>query len=179
MTSPAYALHVATLNNDYTMKRFLVTLATAMLMLAAIPFAPLCAVAPAAPAYTHYIYMFAHANILHWAFNTWAMLVLHRLFTPLRMLTAYSSAVIISFLATDGIPFISATMPVLGFSVVLCFFIGYILLPCRRHNRTAYYQSLLFLLIGFFIPNMAASYHLMAVIVGLLYYKAEKWIRMT
>ena len=149
------------------MRQFTLTILLAAAMLCAIPLAPICAVSPHTPLYTHFIYMFAHANLLHWLVNSWAMLFIHRLFTPMRLTAAYLTAVAISFVTWH-------TTPTLGFSVILFFFIGYILYPCwRRKNNTILAQTALFIGIGFLLPSMAASYHLLALVAGIIYYQAE------
>lgn len=149
------------------MRKFTLTLLLAAAMFCALPMAPLCAVSPQTPIYTHFIYMFAHANPLHWLVNSWAMLFMHRLFTPMRLTAAYLTAVAISFFTWHD-------TTTLGFSVILFFFIGYILYPCWKcRNNSVLAQTALFIGIGFFLPSMAASYHLLAMLAGIIYYQAE------
>ena len=165
------------------MQKFIASLTTALLMLFLIPFAPTFAVSASAPLYTHFIYMFAHANILHWLFNAWGLLIMHKLFTPSRCITAYLIAIAISFLPSSPFTPLNPHPPStgglggsLGFSVILFFFIGYLIFFFRKRNKTAFLQVILFIIIGFFIPNMAATYHLLAFLSGAIYFKIETLI---
>ena len=180
------------------MQKFIASLTTALLMLFLIPFAPVFAVSASAPLYTHFIYMFAHANILHWLFNAWGLLIMHKLFTLPRCITAYLIAIAISFLPSPSLlgrvgerlshlssfifhlssssPLLGGPRGALGFSVILFFFIGYLIFFFRKRNKTAFLQVILFIIIGFFIPNMAATYHLLAFLSGAIYFKIETLI---
>jgi membrane associated rhomboid family serine protease len=168
------------------MKKFIASIIVALLMFPLIPFASVFAVSASAPLYTHFTYMFAHANILHWLINAWGIIIIHKLYSPSRCIAAYLIAVTISFIPLLGgtrgtfsifnFQFSIRATPALGFSVILFFFVGYLIFLFRKQNKTAFLQVILFIIIGFFIPNMAATHHLLAFLSGAIYFKIETLI---
>ncbi len=133
----------------------------------------LLATSPSAPLYTHFIYVFGHANLLHWLINAWACLVLHNVFRWYRLLVAYACAVGATFL-----PYVCTDAhPVLGLSSVTTFFFGVITPYLWRTNRMAVKMMLALLAIGIFLPHIAALLHIIAFATGYLYAHLEKAIR--
>lgn len=163
------------------MKRFSSILIFLLILLPAIPLAPFFAVSPTTPSYTHFIYMFAHANIFHWLFNAWGILIFHRIYNTTRCIAAYLTAVITSYILTPPSTFLPPPSslhlqpsPVIGLSVITCFFVGFLGQYFYQRNTTALYQAAIFITIGFFIPNMAATYHLVAFLAGMAWFFFEK-----
>lgn len=142
-------------------------------MLAAIPFAEIMAVTASAPIYTHFIYMFAHANIFHWLVNSWSLLVLHNAFRWYRCAAAYIIASAVSF-----VPFLVAAKPTVGASVFTCFFLGYIaphFWATRQRSVVLITASVLAL--GLFLPGIAAALHITLYLAGIIFYYIERTIR--
>lgn len=54
------------------MRTLYITLIILILMVFIIPFHSLLAVSPTSPLYSHFVYMFGHANLMHWAINAGA-----------------------------------------------------------------------------------------------------------
>ncbi len=165
------------------MNRLYIITASVLALLLLIPFASSMAVSPASSCYTHFIYMFAHANIIHWLLNAFSLIVLNRVVNVHRCIAAYLASVIISFL-----PYIQPSHPVVGMSGIIFFFTGFITSCLLRYYRnrhlrmsssykTMIFQIALVLALGFVIPNMAASYHLLAFVSGCLYSYAERELR--
>lgn len=150
------------------MKTLYLSFIAAAAMLLLLPLSPLLAVSASSPLYTHFLYMFAHAGILHAVLNAWAIVMLHNIYSIKRLVAAYTAAVAISFIPLEK--------PVTGFSVIIFFFIGFIIRHLRRVNPLACWQSVAFLIIGFFLPQTAASYHLMAFIAGIAFFHIESLI---
>ena len=150
------------------MKQFTFSIAAALLTLPAILLNEHLAVSPTTPTYTHLIYMFAHANILHWAINAYALIVMHKFCTPAALTAAYICAVAISFLPIY-------TQPTLGMSVMIYFLIAKII--TQRKNKAIILPIAIFIVAGFFLPNIAAAFHLAAISCGTIYFIAEKNIK--
>lgn len=100
------------------MRTLYITLIILILMVFAIPFHSLLAVSPTSPLYSHFVYMFGHANLMHWAINSWCLLMVHRLFRLHRLLASWLGSVALSFLYYPS-------LPVLGVSVIISFFMGF------------------------------------------------------
>jgi len=158
------------------MHRFYATIIAIVIMAALIPISPQMATSPSAPLATHFIYMLAHANILHWLINAWALLVLHNLFRLHRLVIAYALAIAISFIPHLSLQ-ISNLNPqpstLLGSSVIAVFFMGFVAPYLWRKDRMATVLTAAIILIGFFIPGIAAFHHLLMFIAGLIAYKIE------
>lgn len=154
------------------MKRLYLTLALCALMLALLPVAPALAVTPSAPFLAHLAYMFAHASVLHWIVNAWTLLVLHNTFRWYRCLAAYLLAV--------GASFVPCVMsrPSLGASVFSCFFLG-LITPHLWHSgkRSSVLMMAALLLLGFFLPGIAAGLHVALYLCGILFIRLERLAR--
>jgi len=169
------------------MIRFYLTLAAVIIMAALIPLAPHMAVPAAVPAMStavlspHLVYMFGHANLLHWAINAWALLVLHNLFRPSRLIAAYVLAVLISFLPHFSFLIshfsFSEALPVLGASVITCFFFGFLTPYLWSKDRLSACMMASLIIIAFFIPGIAAIHHLLMYLFGLAWYHIERLTR--
>ena len=148
------------------MRKIYIIICFDVLLLGLIPFASKMAVYKHSPIYTHFIYMFAHANIIHWAVNAWCILVMNNLFTNKRLLVSYIFAIVLSFLYQPK-------LPVLGMSIIISFFIGFMTFWLYKKHRLVFWQTLILMSIGFFIPNIAALYHLFAFLFGVIYNRIE------
>jgi len=130
---------------------------TALLLL--LPLSQHMAVGSDTPIYTHYIYMFAHAGWLHWALNGFAWALLWKIITPARTLVAYLFSVLVSFL----LPGIGAATNVIGWSVIIFWYWGFLLPGMMKERRLRF----LALVAGsFFIPGIAASWHFAMLVAG-------------
>lgn len=160
------------------MKRLYITLAACILMAFLIPFAPVLALRPVCGGISvtsHFLYMFAHASLLHWLVNTWSFLVLHNVLRWYRLLVAYLLAVAISF--------VPATVPagspagVIGASVITTFFFGFIAPYYWHRNKSIPLMMAALIVIGCFLPNIAAAFHAVPFIVGIAYWYIERTLR--
>jgi len=158
------------------MSRLYLVLAFCLLMATLIPLASVMAVSPSTPTYTHFVYMFGHANILHWLINAWSFLVLHNVLRWYRLLTAYLLSVTLSFLISH-FSCSSSAAPTIGASVLTCFFFGFIAPWLWQRQKVAVLMMLLLILAGFFLSGFAAGYHLIMFISGLIASYIEHFIR--
>jgi hypothetical protein len=116
---------------------------------------------------SRWTYMLGHASALHFLVNMCSWLLMWRIATPGRLLMAYLLSV-----ACASLP---SSQPVIGWSVVLFFFLGMML---RRMDRGRRMRLLFCLLISFFLPHMAALHHGVMLILGYIYIKVEGlWAR--
>lgn len=152
------------------MRTLYVTLVAVLLMALLIPLHASLAVSPSTPPYTHFVYMFGHANVVHWAVNAWCLLMVHRLFRIHRLLASWAFSVALSFLYHPA-------LPVLGASVVISFFMGFTSSWLYRRKRLAFWQMLALLCMGCLLPHIAGLYHLVLFVLGYLYAKAERLVR--
>lgn len=157
------------------MKRLYITAATVFGMALLIPMAPWLAVSDNSPLYTHFTYQFAHAHIMHWIVNGWALLVLHNVLRIHRLAIAYILSVLLSFTST-----VSSGSPAgtLGSSVITCFFFG-LLAPYfwRKGERLTAVMMLALIIIGFFISGIAAMPHLIMFLSGIVWFFIERIYR--
>ena len=123
--------------------------------------------------------MFGHAGLLHWAVNSWALLVLHNLFRQARLFVAYVLAVIASFVPSCS-PYAATALqspsqhPVLGASVITCFFFGLLMPSLWRKDRLSACMTAALILIAFFIPGIAAFHHLLMFLSGIAWSYIER-----
>lgn len=151
------------------MRTFYLTIFFVTLMALAIPLHSKLAVSPTSPAYTHFIYMFGHASFLHWLVNSWCIVMVHRQMKPHRLLSAWMASVLLSFAYYP-------TLPVLGSSVIISFFMGVQAPWLYKCKRLAFWQMLTLLAIGFMLPNIAGLYHAILFAFGYIYAKAESLV---
>ena len=152
------------------MIRLNIAILAAAIMCCLIPIAPSLAVSGDSPLYTHFVYMFGHANILHWLINSWALLIYHNLLRPGRLAVAYTMAVLITFLPPVG----SGEMPLIGASVITCFLFGFCLQYLFYKDRLSALMMVALILIGFFLPGIAALPHLLMFLCGAAWYVIER-----
>lgn len=150
------------------MRTLYITLLIILLMAFIIPLHANMAVSPSTPIYSHFVYMFGHANFIHWAVNAWCLLMVHRQFSFHRLLASWLSSVALSFLYYPS-------LPVLGASVIISFFMGFTAPWLYRRKRLAFCQMLL-LVIGCLLPHIAGIYHLILFAIGFIYAKAESFV---
>lgn len=123
------------------------------------------AVSTSSPWWTHLTYMLGHANVLHYGMNFVGWVLMWPILTPARTVTAILLAALLP--ATD--------VPVLGWSVVLYYYLGLCLGSMPKGDRI---RMLLCVLAGFFIPWIAAWHHAAMLAAGWLIRKVErKWER--
>lgn len=151
------------------MRTLYITLLIILLMVFIIPLHADMAVSPSTPIYSHFVYMFGHANFIHWAVNAWCLLMVHRQFSFHRLLASWLASVALSFLYYPS-------LPVLGASVIISFFMGFTAPWLYRRQRLAFCQMLLLLLIGCLLPHIAGIYHLILFALGFIYAKAESFV---
>ena len=169
------------------MTRFYATLAAIIIMAALIPLAPEMAVSHSVPTdMSHFVYMGGHANVLHWFINSWALLVLHNIFRLQRLIVAYVLAVIVSFIPPVTIslslevPFVaisSQQLPIIGASVITCFFFGMLNNHLWLSDRLTACLVVALLFIGFFIPSISAIHHVLMFLAGIAWFYIERLIR--
>ena len=151
------------------MRTLYITIIIALLMAFIIPLHAELAVSASAPIYSHFVYMFGHANFIHWAVNAWCLLMVHHQFRPHRVVASWLASVALSFLYYPS-------LPVLGASVIISFFMGFTAPWLYRRKRLAFWQMLLLLVIGCLLPHIAGTYHLILFALGFIYAKAETFI---
>lgn len=151
------------------MRTLYITLFIILLMAFIIPLHADMAVSPSAPTYSHFVYMFGHANFIHYAVNAWCLLMVHRQFRFHRLFASWLASVVLSFLYYPS-------LPVLGASVIISFFMGFAAPWLYRRKRLAFFQMLLLLLIGCLLPHIAGIYHLILFALGFVYAKAESFV---
>lgn len=152
------------------MRRFKITIAACILMAIAVPFTKWLAVSPDSPTYTHFVYMAGHAGWLHWAVNAWTLLVLHNLFRWYRVLTAYALAVMISYMMLP-------VLPMVGASVITCFFIGFAFLHFWSTDKLAAGMTLGLLLMTCILPGFAGIQHMIIFWAGISFFLIEEYVR--
>lgn len=111
--------------------------------------------------WTHVTYMFGHAGWLHYFMNGMGWIMMHKIATPARTLTAIAIAAVIP--ATE--------IPTLGWSVVLYYYMGLCLGGMPSGDKL---RMLLLLGIGFFVPWIAAQHHAAMLFAGWLMRKVER-----
>ncbi len=148
------------------MKSLYITFAFTLLILPLILLRENFASLPDSPLCRHLVYMFSHASFFHWLCNSWSLLVFHNIFRPSRLIVAYVLSVLVSFLPLSN-------LPVLGMSVVVCFFIGFAARYLYRKNRLGLSLTLAILVGSCFLPGFAGLYHIIMFICGFLYYPIE------
>jgi len=123
------------------------------------------AVCAGSPWWTHFTYMFGHAGWIHYALNGIAWLLMRRIVTPARTVTAVLVAALLP----------ETHIPVLGWSVVLYYYMG---LCLAAMTKSAKLRILAIVAAGFFVPWIAAWHHAGMLFAGWMIRKVEmKWER--
>ncbi len=151
------------------MRTLYITLIVCALMAFIIPLHPFLAVSPSSPLYVHFIYMFGHANFIHWAVNSWCLLMVHHQFRIHRLLASWLGSAVLSFVYYPS-------LPVLGASVIISFFMGFTAPWLYRSKRLAFWQMLSLLCVGCLLPHIAGIYHIVLFVLGFFYAKVEEVI---
>lgn len=154
------------------MRKIELSLFALLIMLLLVPVHSVLAVSASSPLYTHFVYMLGHANYLHWAVNAISILCLIPLYTARRMIIAYTASVLLSFIPSSLIPH-PESIPIVGASVIVCFFVGFMSVWLWKCRRLTFWQLVLFTVITVFIPNVATGYHIAMFIVGLIANRIE------
>lgn len=151
-------------------------LALPAMMLAVFPWRAELALPPEdATLVQHLLFPLVHASLLHWAVNMLSWMFLWRLVTLPRLCTAYAASVIIGYVYSvprgfpAWIPSLCPSLPLCGFSVVVFFFLGLVYFRLPRRSRLS---MLALVAVSFFVPHVAASAHLMALVLGMAYARA-------
>lgn len=127
---------------------------TAIAILALVYFIPCnAAVSTDSVWWTHFVYMFFHANIFHLIGNCYALFLLlnKRIVIP-----AYLIAVIVSFVPMP---------PTVGISSMLFAIIG----MCRINSKWEKVLVYIYLISGLFIPGINGTIHISSFVLGTLY----------
>lgn len=151
------------------MRTLYITIAFIIIMLCAIPFHSSMAVSPSSSVASHFVYMFGHAGFIHWAVNSWCLLMVHHLFKAYRLILAWIAAVLLSFVYYPS-------LPVLGLSVIISFFMGLSANWLYHRQRLAFWQMMFLLVAGCFLPQIAGLYHVILFCIGFLCSKVERLI---
>lgn len=151
------------------MRTLYITLVSCIFMLCIVPLHRYLAVSASSPLYVHFIYMFGHANFIHWAVNAWCLLMVHHQFRIHRLLASWLGSVALSFVYYPS-------LPVLGASVVISFFMGFTAPWLYRCKRLAFWQMIALLFVGCLLPHIAGVYHLILFSLGFVYAKAERFV---
>lgn len=150
---------------------FFVVIGIILALFAVMPWSHGFAVHASAPWYTYFIYMFGHASFLHCLVNAWCLLTLVNVLSPWRCLCAYVSSVLLA-VAVFSQPF-APSRPVLGLSVVIFYFYGYITRHLWRTNIFTLLSFIPVLALGFFFPHIASGFHLLSFCIGFLAWHIE------
>lgn len=135
----------------------------------------------------HLLWPLVHANILHWALNTLGFMALWRVVTLPHLLWGYAASVAIGYLwcwcsASTG--FASCMIPdfqfsifnsqlkLCGISCIVFFLLGIIFVRSRKRFRL---RLAILITVSCFIPNIAASVHILALLCGIICYRCECW----
>lgn len=154
------------------MKRLVSTIIFCFALLPLIPLKTHIACSSSTPLYTHFVYMFGHASFLHWLVNSWSLLVLHNLFRPARLITAYTLSVAISFLPPMG----SVGQGVIGMSVMVCFFIGFLARYIYSRSRLSFLATVALMALTCVLPGFAGAFHIIMFVMGFLYFHLEGFL---
>ena len=150
----------------------------------------------------HLLWPLVHANILHWFLNTICFMALWRIITLPRLLWGYAASLLIGYLwqCHYFLPLINPILPsiqgrgwgwvffnpqssmfnvqssilnVCGLSSIIFFFLGIIFVRTRKSYRI---RLALLIIISCFIPNIAASVHILALLFGIAYGRCARCI---
>lgn len=111
----------------------------------------------------NWVYMFGHAGILHYMLNGIGWLMMWKIATWTRTITAWLIAALVMYV-------IPTTQPVLGWSAVIYFYLG----MCMNHSTASRRINMILLtLTGFLLPNIAASLHISMLAAGWITRKIE------
>lgn len=149
------------------MKRLYTTIICCILMVLLVPYPDKIAVSEKSATYTHYIYMVGHAGWLHYAINTWTLLVLHNLFKWYRVAVAYIVAVTISYLLLPP-------QPMIGASVLTCFFMGFWAAYAWRKAKLGVLMTVALLVLTCILPGFAGLPHIATYAAGILFGLTEQ-----
>lgn len=152
------------------MRKFKLTIAVCVLMAFVVPYPELLAVDDTSPTYTHYLYMAGHAGWLHYIVNAWTLLVLHNLYRWHRMVTSYLLAVLISYVMLPS-------GPMIGASVITCFFIGFATPHLFSKSKLTVFMTVALLMMTCILPGFAGWQHVVVFLAGLAYSFIEGYTR--
>lgn len=115
------------------------------------------------PWWTHATYMFAHSGWLHYFLNGIGWFMMRKIVSPARTTAALAAAFLLP----------STHLPVLGWSVVIYYYLGLCLASMNPSSRI---KLLALVGIGFFLPWIAAWHHAGMLAAGWMMRKLErKW----
>lgn len=116
---------------------------------------------------SRWTYMLGHGGWVHYALNMTSWLLMWRIATPGRTLVAYLTAVACHFIPDKG--------TVVGWSVVIYFFLGMMLCGMPNNRR---WRIVGCLALGAFLPYIAAWHHAAMLACGWIYRKVEeRWVQ--
>lgn len=134
-----------------------------LLLCFAVPYPDFFAVEAGVASWKNLLFVFGHANMLHYIINGFGWIMLWKIITWNRLITAW----ILSALYITWLP---ASNPVLGWSAIIYYFLGlcFSYMPRERRWRLA-----LVTVAGLLIPHVAAGIHIAMLISGWLFRKVE------
>lgn len=139
-------------------------------MLPLVPHAELFAVGASTPFYTHFVFMVGHAGWIHWACNSWSLIVLHNIIKWYRLLVAYICSVMLSFILV-------LDKPVIGASVIVTFLMGMLARQLYIKSKLSFYLTVSLLVFSCFLPGFAGIYHIILFLLGVGFYRIEFFVR--
>lgn len=118
-------------------------------------------VSSTSPWWTHFTYHFFHGNLIHLLSNVYAIwfCVDKKRFTIKTLLSAYLLSVVASFIVRSSIP-------IVGLSGMIFVILGINLSSVPTKINITYMLAIL--IIGYIIPNISGSTHLICFLVGLI-----------
>lgn len=122
----------------------------------------------------HLLWPLVHANILHWALNTLGFMALWRVVTLPRLLWGYAASVAIGYLWCwySSFPILHSSLGLAGLSSIIFFLLGIVFTRARNRYRV---RLTILIAVSCFIPNIAASVHILALLCGIICYRCECW----
>ena len=102
--------------------------------------------------------------------NAWTLLVLHNLMRWYRVMTAYLIAVLEGYVLLPEIP-------MLGASVITCFFIGFATPYLWHKSRLTVWMTIALLVLTCILPGFAGIQHVASFLAGILFCFCEWYLR--
>ena len=118
------------------------------------------------PWWTHFVYMFFHANWLHLIMNIWAFYFVCKNLSIGTLLSGYLCSVAFSFL-------IQSQTPTVGFSSVIFYLLG--IIYARVRNWKNWLIMIVIFMLGFCRASINGTLHLLCFLYPIMYFEIEKF----
>lgn len=136
------------------------------------------------PLYTHFTYMFQHANLLHLIINTYTFFILFKRLSATLPVTrlilyTYTAAVITSFCSKHTTPTIGASgmiMALLAIYITLPILGKKLIITSPKRFYTYLLSSILSATIFSMLPAVNTLNHLFAFLTGILFASIENYL---